>query len=129
MFELSKRDIESRKDLYIIVSDFYKKLMTNDEMLPFFVKFSDTEVLEEHLQILVNFWEGILFFTGGYRKNAMQIHLKIHKQMPFKEKHFKLWLSMFNESVDAFFMGKNAHTIKSRAESIAIVMKIKISEQ
>jgi len=42
--------------------------------------------------------------------------------------HFKHWLSSFNDSVDELFEGQMAHTAKSRALSIATVMKIKISE-
>jgi len=84
--------------------------------------------LEAHLQTLVDFWDNILFYSGGYRKNAMQPHLDLHQKEPFKPVHFDHWLSSFNSAVDELYNGDIAHAAKSRALSIATVMKIKISE-
>lgn len=121
-------DIKNKDDIYHIVKLFYKKLLNDAEMHHFFVHFLDEKELESHLRILVDFWSNILFYTGDYRKNAMQIHMDIHKKNAMQEKHFNAWLSHFNDSVDALFKGENAHAIKSRALSIATVMKFKISE-
>ncbi len=123
-----KNDIQHREDIYLLVKTFYIKLMNDDLMHHFFVDFEQPEHLEKHLQTLVDFWENILFYSGGYRKNAMAPHLELQKEKPFKPVHFKSWLSMFNASVDELFEGEMAHTIKSRALSIATVMKIKVSE-
>ncbi|SDY02042.1 hemoglobin [Lutibacter oricola] len=124
-----KKDIENREDLYLLVKTFYVKLMNDAEIKHFFNEFNNPDLLEEHLQVLVNFWDNILFYSGGYRKNAMQPHLEMNKKNPITENHFNIWLSRFKSSVDDLFFGENAHAIKSRAESVAIVMKIKISEQ
>ena len=123
-----KNDIENREDIYLLVKTFYVKLMNDDLMRHFFIDFTNPEHLEIHLQTLVDFWDNILFFSGGYRKNAMAPHLKLHQEKPFKKEHFKSWLSMFSASVDELFQGDNAHAAKSRAQSIATVMEIKISE-
>jgi hemoglobin len=124
-----KKDIENRDDIYLLVKTFYVKLMTDDVVSHFFEDFRDSHHLETHLQTLVDFWDNILFYSGGYRKNAMQPHLDLHKKKPFKSIHFDHWLSSFNCSVDELFEGDMAHAAKSRALSIAVVMKIKISEQ
>jgi len=58
----------------------------------------------------------------------MAPHLKLHQKKPFKTEHFNSWLSMFNASVNELFEGEMAHVAKSRALSIATVMKIKVSE-
>ena len=123
-----KKDIENREDIYLLVKTFYVKLMNDDLMHHFFEDFTNPEHLEIHLQTLVDFWANILFYSGGYRKNAMAPHLKLHKQKTFKKVHFNGWLSMFNASIDELFEGQMAHTAKSRAQSIATVMEIKISE-
>jgi len=123
-----KKEIENRDDIYLLVKTFYVKLMSDDVMCHFFEAFKNPDHLETHLQTLVDFWSNILFYTGEYRKNAMQPHLDLHPQKPFKPIHFKHWLSSFNESVDELFHGEMAHTAKSRALSIATVMQIKISE-
>ena len=123
-----KKDIENRDDIYKLVKHFYGKLMNDAEMHHFFLDFKKSELLETHLQTLVDFWDNILFYSGGSRKNAMQPHLNLHRKNPIAEKHFNAWLSMFDSSVDELFEGEMAHAAKTRALSIAIVMKIKISE-
>lgn len=123
-----KKDIENRDDIFKLVKHFYGKLMNDAEMHHFFLDFKKSELLETHLQTLVDFWDNILFYSGGYRKNAMQPHLNLHHKNPIAEKHFNSWLSMFNSSIDELFEGEMAHTAKTRALSIATVMKIKISE-
>lgn len=123
-----KKDIEGREDIYVLVQLFYTKLMSDDLMIHFFEDFKDPIHLEEHLQVLVNFWDNIIFYSGGYRRNAMQPHLEMQQKKPFTPEHFDRWLSGFNESVDELYEGENSHAIKSRALSIATVMKIKIFE-
>lgn len=123
-----KKDIENKEDIYLLVKTFYEKLMSDDLMIHFFEDFKNPTHLEVHLQTLVDFWDNILFYSGGYRKNAMQPHLQMQHKTPFSEEHFSHWLSSFNSSVDELFEGDNAHAAKSRALSIATVMKIKIFE-
>lgn len=120
-----KKDISNRNDLYLIVSEFYKKLLINNEMKHFFEKFQNKNNLEVHLQILVDFWDNVLFQSGKYRKNAMRPHIDLHQEKPFSEKHFEIWLQLFNQSIDAHFEGTNTTIIKNRALSIAAVMRIK----
>lgn len=123
-----KNDIRNKEDIYKLVKLFYNKLLRDVEMHHFFAEFKNAKLLEEHLQVLVKFWDNILFYSGGYRKNAMKPHLELHKKKPIEKKHFNSWLSMFNESVDELFEGEIAHAAKSRAHSIAIVMEIKVFE-
>ena len=80
------------------------------------------------LDILVNFWDSVLFQNDVYRKNAMQPHLILHQQSPLQKHHFETWLTYFNESVDELFEGEKAFLAKERALSIATVMQIKISQ-
>ncbi len=120
-----KNDISNRQDLYLIVSEFYKKLLTNNEMVHFFEKFKEDKTLEKHLQILVDFWDNVIFHSGTYRKNAMRPHIELHQEKPFSEKHFEIWLQLFNQSIDEHFEGENTNIIKNRALSIAAVMRIK----
>jgi hemoglobin len=70
--------------------------------------------LEPHLEILVDFWDHILFGSSTYRKNAMKPHLDLHAQSPLEFHHFKTWLQYFHESVDHYFAGEKAFLIKER---------------
>lgn len=120
-----KNDISNREDLHLIVSEFYKKLLINNEIKHFFEKFNDKAILEEHLNTLVDFWDNILFYSGTYNKNAMQPHVNLHQKKPFSKHHFEIWLDLFNQSIDNQFIGNNVHALKTRALSIATIMRIK----
>lgn len=121
-----KVDISNRTDIYKIVSLFYDKLFANELMAPFFEDFMELASLENHLQTLVDFWDGILFDAGTYRKNAIQPHVEKHEKMPFTAAHFEKWIALFSEAIDEQFSGQVAEVAKSRAQSIATVMQIKI---
>jgi hemoglobin len=123
---MTKRDIIDRQDIYIIVDDFYKKLLQDQEMKHFFEKFKEEIELQKHLDVLVDFWDNVLFYTGSYNKNAMLPHIKLNKTKPFHKRHFNLWLQYFYESVDKNFEGETAEIAKNRATSIATVMQLKI---
>ncbi|MCK5638398.1 MAG: group III truncated hemoglobin [Flavobacteriaceae bacterium] len=120
-----KNDVTNREDLYLIVSEFYKKLLVNKELKHFFEKFQDKDTLEKHLNVLVDFWDNILFYSGTYQKNAMQPHINLHQKKPFSQIHFETWLQLFNESIDENFEGEQVSLLKNRALSVATVMRIK----
>jgi hemoglobin len=120
-------DIETKNDIYFLVKQFYSKLIFDPTLAHFFEKFKNDTVLEEHLAVLVDFWDGILFYTNAYQNNAMQPHLNLNKTKPFLNQHFDKWLEHFNQTVDTYFKGERAHAAKTRALSIATVMKIKMS--
>jgi len=120
------KDIENREDLYIVVDEFYKKLLKNATLKHFFQKFTQKNELDHHLQTLVDFWDNTIFYSGTYQKNAIQPHIELNKKNPFKIIHFQTWLQLFHESVDENFKGETAEITKNRATSIATVMQIKI---
>jgi len=119
------QDISSRNDLLIIVRDFYALLFESDELKEFFEDFKDTEVLERHLETLVDFWDNTLFYSGSYKKNAMKPHIELHEKHQLNAVHFKQWLDLLTKAIDKNFTGVNAETMKNRALSIATVMKLK----
>lgn len=123
-----KKEIENKEDIYLLVKEFYVKLMNDNILSHFFQDFNDPDLLEEHLQTLVDFWDNILFYSGAYKKNAMKPHLDLHLKKPFGKKHFEQWLLHFNATIDENFIGDISDAAKSRALSIATVMQIKISE-
>ena len=124
----SKRDIESREDLAMLVQRFYDKLLVDPLMAPIFLEVAKID-LESHLPVLVDFWEGILLQGRSYRGNTMQVHLDLHQQFPLEEKHFDRWLALFDQSLDELYVGELARQAKVRALSIATVIKIKIYQQ
>lgn len=122
-----KEDIKDRKDLLLLVQLFYERLLNDDRLAYLFAKVSG-EHLVEHLDILCDFWESVLFFTGTYQRNAMLKHIELHDDHPLNELHFKLWLGYFNQTVDELFAGEKAELAKQRAHSIAVIMQMKIKD-
>lgn len=122
-----EKDIESKADLIVLLERFYQKVLADDSINYIFTDIAKMNV-EEHIPIIADFWETILFQTGSYRKNAVKIHLDLHRKSPLTPAHFETWLAHFNSTVDGLFMGNNAFIIKEKARSIATIMQIKIHQ-
>ena len=90
-----KKDISSREDIHFIITEFYKKLISDSEMLPFFEKI------------------------------VQQNHLDFNKKVRFKKEHFTKWLGYLTTTINASFEGQVAQNMKDRANSIAMVMQVK----
>ncbi len=119
------RDIQTREDLHLLMSEFYLKLLADSKISYIFTEVAKID-LAPHLLDLVDFWEQILFDTGSYRKNVLQIHTDINQQSKLSDEHFAIWLNYFNSTIDENFAGQIAENMKTRALSIATVMKIKM---
>lgn len=119
------KDILSQDDLYLLVDEFYKKLLSDPKISYIFTDVVKIK-LEEHLPILVTFWSQAILGTGGYTNNLTQIHLDVNEKEYLSPELFQIWLNHFNNSVDENFKGEKAEKIKTQALSIATVMQIKI---
>ena len=119
-------DIESRTDLELLLSTFYNRLLADESIAYIFTDVAKID-LPKHLPKITDFWELSLFHTGTYRNNPIQIHLDLSAKEQLTDNHFGTWLRHFNATTDELFEGDNAEKIKTRALSIATVMKIKLS--
>lgn len=120
----SKKDIENREDLLLLITEFYKKLLADDSISYLFTDVAKIDITH-HFPVLVDFWDTILFQSDTYRKNAMQPHMILHQKSPLSGHHFDTWLRYFKQTVDELFAGVNTVIIKERATSIATVIQIK----
>lgn len=123
-----KNDIASRKDIEKLVDQFYSKIK-KDEQIGFI--FSDIAMVnwEKHLPIMYDFFENMLFYTGSYTGNPMELHKHVNRLFPLTEDHFRQWNHLFSITVDELFEGTTANLVKQRAKSIAAVMQIKILKE
>lgn len=116
------KDIKNRADIELLVDNFYGKVKTDKLIGNFF-----TEVIqikwEKHLSIMCDFWENIIFFSGNYIGNPMNLHQHLHKIKDIEKKHFNRWNKLFSASVDELFSGEKATLIKSKAKNIASIMQ------
>lgn len=121
-------DIQNQDDLYLLVDEFYKKLLSDESISYIFTDVVKIH-LEEHLPILVTFWSQAILGTGGYTNNLTQIHLDINEKEYLSPELFKIWLNHFNTTIDEYFKGANSEKIKTQALSIATIMQIKIAQK
>ncbi len=120
-----KSDIQTREDLDLLIHRFYEHLL-NDSQLRHFFQAPIHIDWESHFPKLVDFWEQILFNTGSYTGNPMQVHKALHDKIPMSTDHLNEWVQWFHQTVDDYFEGANAELIKQRAYSIAKVMEWKV---
>ena len=120
------KDIQHRDDILLIMKQFYVKLLDDTTINHFFEDIIKQNHLEQHLETITDFWNGILFGDTAYQKNAMQPHLILNEKKPFLKVHFKTWLGHFNATIDENFKGEKAEMAKTRALSIATIMEIKM---
>lgn len=122
-----KKDISNRNDIELIITEFYKKLIADHSINHFFEHILQENALKEHLHLIVDFWEDILFGSLKYDKNALKPHLELHKKLPFQKEHFNTWLTHFTETIDYYFNGEKCTIAKQRAQSIATIMQLKMT--
>ena len=119
------KDIESRQDLEVLLTAFYNRLLADPAISHIFTDVAKID-LQSHLPHIVDFWQHSLFYTGSYRKNVMQIHLDLNSKERLTDAHFETWLHHLTTTADSLFRGETTEKLKTRAQSIATVMKIKI---
>ncbi len=123
---MTKHDIRNRKDIELMVNHFYEKVK-QDDVVGFI--FNDVAKVnwDDHLPVMYDFWESILFFTGGYSGNPMITHRKLNNIISLTKEHFDRWLKLFLATIEENFDGEKAELAKQRAMSIATVIQVKLA--
>jgi len=122
---VEKQDINDRNDIDLLVLRFYTLAMA-DGVIGFI--FTDVAKLDlgDHLPIIGDFWETIVFQTGVYAaqgNNPLEVHGRLNERTPLLPEHFDRWLEIFTETTDELFSGERADSIKLRAAAIADRMR------
>jgi len=123
-----RKDIETREDVYLLVSTFYKKVRADKTLGPFFNE--TIKNWDEHLERLTTFWESSLFLKTKYHGNPLEAHVKVDKQFhhSIDNLHFGLWLNLWYQTIDELFEGDYAENAKRRARKMGTFMYMKIFE-
>jgi len=129
---MMKKDIETREDVFLLVSSFYKKVRKDSVLGPFF-----NDVIKDwdaHLERLTTFWESSLFMTRKLEKkylgNPLEAHVKVDNENKnsITELHFGLWLNLWFQTINELFEGENAENAKRRARKMGTFLYLKIFE-
>ncbi len=118
------KDIENRQDLEILLTEFYKVVMTDPEIGHHF----DDLDLKSHLPIIVDFWEKVLFGKPVYFGNPLVVHQILHDKSKLKTEHFERWVDVFSGKVDENFSGEIAENTKMQAKIVAQSLNQRLNE-
>lgn len=110
----TKRDIEGLEDIKLFVNEFYNKVKEDALLAPEFFSRIPGD-WQPHLDTMYLFWNAALFGEKGYVGNPFSKHAS----MNIDEVHFERWLSLFTETIDAYFEGTLAEDAKWRASVMA----------
>ncbi|MBT8243861.1 MAG: group III truncated hemoglobin [Winogradskyella sp.] len=125
---MSKLDIKTREDVFLLVTKFYEKVKKDWVLAPFFN--NTIKDWDEHLQHLTTFWESSLFLKTKFTGNPLEAHVNIDKahHNSITELHFGLWLNLWFETIDELFVGHYAENAKRRARKMGTFLYLKIFE-
>ena len=116
--ETELHDIIDETDVRQLVDKFYEKVRQDDLLAPVFEPVIGDE-WEHHLGRMTDFWSTLLLYTKKFSDDPLTKHLPL----ALTKEHFDRWLLLFHSTVDELFLGQIAENAKSRANSIARIMK------
>lgn len=120
-------DVENRHDIENIVKKFYEKAIPDAVIGHFFTQVIPID-WDEHIQIVTNFWDSMIFGTSEYTRNPMTPHMHLHSLSKMQKPHFDRWLELWTGTINENYEGNTAKEIITRATSIAKIMEFKVNQ-
>lgn len=124
------KDIATRQDIEKLMDSFYRQAL-KDEVIGYI--FTDVAKIDlsNHLPIIADFWEMMLFqttnFQEKYGRSPMTRHIQLSEKTSLRKEHFIRWLDLFTETVNTNYRGEKADLAIVRARAIANTMFMKVS--
>jgi hemoglobin len=118
-------DITTRPDIDHLLATFYTQAMADETIGHIFTEVAKID-LETHLPIIGDFWESILLGNPVYRGNPMRKHFALADETPLLAEHFAVWLTLWEATVRANFVGEKADMAVQRAQNIGRLMRHKL---
>ena len=113
--------IETREDVYLLVTSFYARVRDDEVIGPVFNTVIPEEKWPAHLEKLTDFWETGLFGVPRFKGNPVRAHQEADKTMghTIEQEHFGRWLNLWFETIDENFNGPLADRAKQAARNMA----------
>lgn len=111
-------NISGASDIEQLLRDFYGRCFEDDLLGPIFIDVARLD-LEAHLPVMVDFWMTVLFRTGDYKRNLLQVHSDLHERAPLTPAHLDRWLDLWVHTVEAAFSGEVATMAITQARRIS----------
>jgi len=112
------RDLVTKDSISLLVDELYLRIEKDELLSPYFVG-TDWPI---HKSRMIAFWSFILLEEPGYVNNVFDAH----RSMVLGEEHFKRWLMLFEESINANFTGPRCDFAIERARMLCITFASKM---
>jgi len=110
----------NEENIEILVRTFYPQVLKDPILAPFFIeKLGDdikSEMWEEHLLLLTEFWKFVALGYDEYKGNPLQPHLHIQG---LNRDAFATWLNLFHQTVDQVYTPSVGEYFKQKSTDIA----------
>lgn len=128
MVSRNRRDLDSPTEIAEMVRRFYADVAQDVLLGPMFEQVAEVD-WSEHLPKLTQFWCRILLHDGDYSGNPLRSHQEIDARSPFTDAHFERWLSLFRDTVECGWKGRNADHAVGFAERVAQAHRTWLTDQ
>ena len=122
-----KGDILGRREIEVLVKRFYGMVRQDAALGPVFDEVARVD-WDAHIPKICDFWETVLFRTGGYKGSPLAVHRALAQHARLDRPMFDRWLELFQAAVDHDFQGENAGHIQRVAADMAGVIHSKLQE-
>lgn len=123
----SRKEIETREDISVLVARFYEKVKGDDLIGDIF----NNELFfrwDTHIPIMIDFWESVLLGSAKYRGNTIRVHIELNKKHLLKPEHFARWQKLFFETLDEYFTGPKVGEAKNKVKLMEALMQTRIAQ-
>ncbi|CAM3041344.1 group III truncated hemoglobin [Prescottella defluvii] len=115
-------DLTGRADIDRLLRAFYERALVDPLLAPAFETLAVVG-LDEHLPVVGDFWEQILFRTVRYQGHFGPVHDALHRQHGLAGERLERWLALWCAVVDEEFAGPNADRAKTKARAMAAALQ------
>ena len=115
---MERHDIASRTDIDRLLRAFYERAL-RDPLLASAFETLAVVGLDDHLPVVGDFWEQVLFRTARYQGEFAAVHRALHTQHGLAGAKLTRWLELWCETVDGQFTGPDAQRAKTKAAAMA----------
>lgn len=130
VIDMDKFLIQSRREVDLLVREFYIKVRDHQTLGPIFN--GVIQDWETHLIHLSDFWEMVLLQSGpGAGKfNPTKVHREVDSAVDntIEQAHFGNWLELWFTTIDEYFEGEVAEYAKEHARRMAHMLFMRIWE-
>lgn len=110
------RDIATDNDVGVLVHRFYRAAIPDALLGPVFERFGTD--WSRHLAKLVAYWEHVLLDRPGIATNTIGVHAGVQRVAPFGPEHVVRWVELWEQTIDALYLGPVAELAKTRARQV-----------